>query len=601
MVWKCRGPWRSAHFVLPIRIGVCRSARGAGAALLKALPRKLIMRIKTLSDRFRMRGARAGLVWAAIAGMTVWDGSSAGIGNEAGELMRTAAGQTIGPLRTASDTVGEVKIRCIDAGALGCTCTADPSVAACPDATAHDLPDLKRYRIGTWLPDDASVDVFAGAYESTGSFFRFDLILEGFFNPPGPANFVANFALPFQYGDNPVFGFVEFDVDQNMNTGGELAFPRHRYLGVVGRFGGLPLGSPGLAIRAAKSGEDFNTGFGPVHRSGEEFHLVLVGGVISTIVFVRGDNDGLFEPGEAWELTGEFLHRAHGYDPFALGPFFCDGGRLFGEDRGGNATYIASTRMLFEHQTDVDTTTISVVFPLTNEGAALMDGLDANDAECLNADPSDQASVLEALDDLQASADFLINVSPSGDPRQAIIDEWLNENPADFLNPVQWDLTVVLGTASLATSTLAPPFVWTDVHPNVVVGDFNNDGVSDGADMQIVREFILNFDGGIEDADGVQDEAVHVLNFAENFVLFDVTYDGVVSEADLAAIATPGDLNLDGAINLLDFATFSRCFGSMVTTPPPACSFLEARRSDLDGSGFVNLADFASFALNFGV
>lgn len=60
------------------------------------------------------------------------------------------------------------------------------------------------------------------------------------------------------------------------------------------------------------------------------------------------------------------------------------------------------------------------------------------------------------------------------------------------------------------------------------------------------------------------------------------------------------DINCDGSVNLLDFATFSRCFGEPVASPPPACSTAEAELSDLNTDGIVNLLDFGIFALNFG-
>ncbi len=70
--------------------------------------------------------------------------------------------------------------------------------------------------------------------------------------------------------------------------------------------------------------------------------------------------------------------------------------------------------------------------------------------------------------------------------------------------------------------------------------------------------------------------------------------DPCAPECDLA------DLDCNGAVNLADFATFARCFGQPVSSPPPSCSTAEAEVSDLNDDTNVNLQDFAIFAGEFG-
>ena len=63
---------------------------------------------------------------------------------------------------------------------------------------------------------------------------------------------------------------------------------------------------------------------------------------------------------------------------------------------------------------------------------------------------------------------------------------------------------------------------------------------------------------------------------------------------------TPGDLDLDGDVDLNDFATFAMCYSSAtVTSPPPGCETFSFVRADLDDDEDVDLNDFATFALNF--
>lgn len=62
-----------------------------------------------------------------------------------------------------------------------------------------------------------------------------------------------------------------------------------------------------------------------------------------------------------------------------------------------------------------------------------------------------------------------------------------------------------------------------------------------------------------------------------------------------------GDIDLNGAVDLADFATFAVCYGLTLPVPPGGnCSPREAVASDLDGNGQIDLSDFATFAVNFG-
>ena len=92
----------------------------------------------------------------------------------------------------------------------------DPGADTPFDARAHRLIDLREITIGSWFPSDPELDLFAGAYEPggqsdhEGDFFRLDLTIDGLVNPPGRADpFTFD---PFEYGDHPVYGFVEIDM-----------------------------------------------------------------------------------------------------------------------------------------------------------------------------------------------------------------------------------------------------------------------------------------------------------------------------------------------------------------------------------------------------
>ncbi|UCG33897.1 MAG: ASPIC/UnbV domain-containing protein, partial [Phycisphaerales bacterium] len=64
--------------------------------------------------------------------------------------------------------------------------------------------------------------------------------------------------------------------------------------------------------------------------------------------------------------------------------------------------------------------------------------------------------------------------------------------------------------------------------------------------------------------------------------------------------ASCGDVDGDGRVDLVDFATFALCFrGDGNTTRPAACTDEAWLSSDCDGDGDVDLRDFATLAANF--
>jgi hypothetical protein len=64
---------------------------------------------------------------------------------------------------------------------------------------------------------------------------------------------------------------------------------------------------------------------------------------------------------------------------------------------------------------------------------------------------------------------------------------------------------------------------------------------------------------------------------------------------------TPGDLDGDDDVDLLDFALFAGCMGGPgVTTPPPSCDPADFERADLQADdGDVDLHDCAFFQQRF--
>ena len=472
-----------------------------------------------------------------------------------GPLREAAAGQHV------TDPLGDAAPRPMDPGAV------------LPfDAVQHRVPDLRAISLDVWSPDDATTDLFAGQIDSAGHFVRVQLVLAGLLNPPGsedPSDFH-----PFQYGDHPVFGFIEIDMDADVDTGGELEAPQFRYLGNAVRFGGNVMRADHRA-RVATDGSAFDGDFESppqVERHGEEFHIALLGTQFSSVDIeeVAGDGDLRFEAGETWNIVGYFFHRAHGYELFS----FVKGGRYPGE-------YSPLCELQFRHDNTENATFVTLVVPLTNVGAGLMYD---EPAEPTNQDPTDHASILEGLEDLQLSA-FFLPILPTGLAEEAILINWAERDPRAHLDPAHWTVTAILGSSFTAPRPDDVYFLWTDIYPNVVHGDVDGSGAFDGRDRQLIAQNIA----GLDPLDGRVDGVVTIVDFATNFSVFDVNHDGFVDAFDLTPSVANGDGDRDGDVDLQDFAAFQRCFAG------PGSPESDCQPLDLLPDFEINLADLPAF------
>lgn len=453
----------------------------------------------------------------------------------------------------------------------------DSAQVIIPEEARNRIVDLLHLSVGMWEPDAADEDLFAGQFSNSGSFFRLDVRLQGVVNPPGsidPFSFT-----PFRYGPRPVFGFIEIDMDGDIDTGGEIDAPEYRYLGNIARFGGN-VTRPDLRPRVALTGTAIDNQLHTppfVERSGEDFHLALLGeefdpGDIEVIV---GDSDRHFEPGETWNLLGRFFHRAHGYEPFAV----TDGGSVPG-------AYEPLCTLRFDHDSDTNTTVVSLVFPLTNTGAGMM----ANQPPQPNdQDPTNQASILEALEDLQLSAKVLAEF-PTDQPGSEVLMNWATRDPRRGLNINGWRMTALLGTSYSTPNLNAVQIVWTDAFPNVIRGDIDGSGSADLADAIRIAAFVAETD----DHDGLVDDRVRIPNFARNFAVADVNYDGYVDFEDIRLADRRGDHDDDGDVDLYDLARFQTCFGRTGGSGEPGGG---CQRMDLTGEGRIDLDDLIELRL----
>ena len=121
--------------------------------------------------------------------------------------------------------------------------------------------------------------------------------------------------------------------------------------------------------RTARSGSDYDLNFYTTpffERSGADWELTFCGCTqVTRQSVVTGDTDMLFEAGEAWILSGRIFQRSPGYQ---------QGSIMLGGTSPG--LYDPEVEFRFFHYdqagTDDDRTVVTLVYPLTMAGAAIL-------------------------------------------------------------------------------------------------------------------------------------------------------------------------------------------------------------------------------------
>lgn len=429
--------------------------------------------------------------------------------------------------------------------------------------------DLLRVQLEGWLPDVPALDPYAGSVVFNDTdIMRMQIVIDGLVAPPGPLAIGGPVYNPDQFGDRPLYGYFEIDIDDQKNSGGELMpVARNRYLANVGRFGLSPAGS--ISERIVRNGDDLDTDFfsqPQFERTGGEFTLLLCGCFEPTIVAQDGNTDSIFDEGETWVVSGRFFERFTSFQ---------DESGLFGGFADG--LFDPVVELQFIHDLINDETTITLVYPITNTGAAMLDG---GAVEPIDLSLVNQTSIEEAIDDLIVGASFA--TGPLGE----LVNDWDGADVTDFRRPRQWSTYALLGTAPVIEDPSAL-FIWTDTGFGEVYGDLNDDDFADSYDSKIIVETIDDLDGTIGDADGVVDGSVIVPDFAFEFNLADLNGDGAISTEDIIVPVCPADLNIDGVLNFFDISVFLSGFASQ---DPIA---------DFTGDGVYNFFDVSVFLSAF--
>ncbi len=439
----------------------------------------------------------------------------------------TQPGAALGSSECEFDPAGDAVIRRTDPGADGVL------------GVGAVLPDIVRVSVEGWSPIAPAVDPYTGIENpsQTPDFVRLELVFDGLVNPPGTLGLGATPFEPFAFGPSPVYGFVEIDVDRNRDTGGELGGAAAlRVLATLARLGEIP--SSSLSSRMAfNSGEiDSNFNTQPQYeRSGQDFSLNLCGCFNVSVVDTFGDVDGSFDTDDMWVVRGRFFQRATGYEE-ASAAF---GGSFFG-------LYDPRVDLRFRHDSQSDETTVTLVYPLTMQGAADLAG---EPVQVIDLDVANHNSMIEALDDIVIGAGF-----PLFGPVATLTSEWANQDPIDSIDPTRWRINAVFATTY---ANIEPTlYVWTDAFGDIRAGDFDASGLITQSDVDDLNSEIASLDGSISDADGVTNGVVQFWNPGTDFSVFDLDGSGAIGAPDVAAISLDclGDANLDGTVDVNDIS-----------------------------------------------
>ncbi|MGE3107778.1 MAG: GC-type dockerin domain-anchored protein [Phycisphaerales bacterium] len=460
--------------------------------------------------------------------------------------------------RVWTDPANDAVVRRTDYGVSG---------TLIPGAT---LPDLTSVTIGGWSATSPTTDPYVGSFVAAAGahLLRLDAVFKGLVCPPGPVSPISGFHVPTLFGASPLYTYIELDVD-GPETGGESTLS-DTYVAQAGRFGARP---QLLAARAITSATDFEADcLTPpfFRRTGAEFALNLCGCFTPALISQDGNMNGTMEAGETFVVEGSFFVRTSGYQDasFAFGGFF-------------PGSYDPPVRIRFKHSIGTDSTTVSLVFPLTMHGYALLNGLPEDPPA--NFDVADAVSVYEALADVIAFCNS--QALPACTDPLAIA--WAGRNANNYLNVTTWRATALAGT-----TYDAPPqsglYAWTDIGFDAIFKDVNGDGVVTGADRAAVQAYINQYDGDFfEDDDQTVNGSVRIRSFGYYYSTFDLDYNGFVDASDLLMFPNTCRVNWDGVggVNTNDFFAFLNDFFD--------------QQADFNGDGMTNTADFFAFMSEF--
>jgi hypothetical protein len=441
------------------------------------------------------------------------------------------------------------------------------------------LPDITNVTIRGWTMTTPGGDAFTGSFVTgPAPLVRIDAEFVGLLNPPGPLGLNGQPFDPYRFGPSPLYGFIEINVDADVDTGGQApGAARVRPQGNFGRFGTRPSGP--LAERTAESGTARDSDFFTMpyfERSGEDFALSWCG-CHATTVLSGDDGDGIFEASETWTIRGRFFPRAAGYQGASI---------AYDGNPSRIGLYDPQVTLRWSHSASSNRTTVSLVYPLTPAGAAMLTGQPQQPIDTDIDVNGSHYSMQEALQDLINGANG--EYGPVFEPAHTLVQGWAGRVAADYLDPDSFTALGIVGT-TYSSQQAGALYVWTDVAFGLPRGDVNGDGSANTADASAVAQWLAVTDGTASDPDGTVNGVVPVADYGTNFCIYDVTGDGLVDSADIDFYPQfcPADWDTNGVVNSTDVSLYlNDWFTDLVEG---------GTSTDYDANGVVNSTDVSLY------
>lgn len=434
------------------------------------------------------------------------------------------------------------------------------------------LPDVSKIKIAAWQTNSPETDPYTGTEisHSGAHLVRIDMVLSGVINPPGPLGLNGMNYDPFEFGASPLYGFVEFDIDNDKDTGGDLTAGEAavHYLGNAARFGGRPEGSIG-ARAASGSGDLFESWSHPpqIQLSGTDWLMAFCGCFNVVPVYKANPTEQTFGPGSTWIVEGRFFQRATAYRGASL--------MINGSQSG---LYDPIVRVRFQHSIADDETTVTLVYGLDPTGASQLSGAPI---QPYSTSVSNRTNIAEGVSDLIVQAS--IGAIPPNSLAFQVTNRWSTKGIGSAIDVSRWKPSFIVGTANVDPTPGL--YAWTDIGFNARKGDLNGDGVVNALDRALVQSTIEENDGSSSDDDTCMNGRVRLANFGETYSLYDVDGDGYIGPSDLAFFdgMCPADFDQSGTLTTQDIFAFLNAW------------FAGNSSADYDRSGDLSVQDIFNF------
>ncbi|MFQ5502628.1 MAG: hypothetical protein ACE5EQ_10075, partial [Phycisphaerae bacterium] len=137
-------------------------------------------------------------------------------------------------------------------------------------------------------------------------------------------------------------------------------------------------------------------------------------------------------------------------------------------------------------------------------------------------------------------------------------------------------------------------WIWTDMYPDPIPGDFDGDTWITATDTTMLNDFIALNDGvsGMDDDMDPNNSSIDLSQYADNFSIFDTNYDGFIVASDVVLL---GDMDLNQIVDVLDMDDFVLALIDPTVYTDTHGGVDPLIRGDINSDGSLNGEDIIGF------